>query len=136
VAGGGHQSLDEPAANCRLATNHMTDAPSRPTKRAFESTDDIAILHTVILILSIMFLLGVGNFALHSAVLDSGHPLVGQMPGFVEMLGGRLTLAAEFLVLLAAMLLAANGWPGLVWAYAGYSALNAFSAWLILSGRI
>ena len=39
------------------------------------------------------------------------------------------------LVLLSAMLLAANGWPGLVWGYAAYSALNAFAAWLILSGR-
>ncbi len=87
-----------------------------------------------------MFLLGIGNFALHSAVLDSGHPLTKelseQMPDFVQLLGGKLTLVAEFLVLLAAMMLAANGWPGLVWIYGGYSALNAASAWLILSGRI
>lgn len=86
--------------------------------------------------LIIIFMLGVGNFALHAAVLKSGHPLLGQMPGFVHKLGGRLTLLAEFLVLLAAMLLAANGWAGLVWAYAGYSALNALSSWLILTRRI
>ena len=86
--------------------------------------------------LIIIFVLGIGNFALHRAVLESGHPLLGQMPGFVEMLGGRLTLVAEFLVLLAAMTLAANGWAGLVWAYAAYSVLNGLSAWLILSGRI
>ena len=90
----------------------------------------------MILPIVIIFLLGVGNFALHRAVLESGHPLVGQMPSFVRSLGGRLTLLAEFLVLVAAMLLAANGWPGLVWAYAGYSSLNGISAWLILSGRI
>lgn len=84
----------------------------------------------------IIFILGIGNFALHRAVLESGHPLVGQMPGFVESLGGRLTLLAEFLVLLAAMLLAANGWTALVWAYAGYSALNGISGWLILTRRI
>ena len=41
-----------------------------------------------------------------------------------------------FAVLLAAMLLAAHGWGGMAWAYAAYSALNAISAWLILSGRI
>lgn len=93
-------------------------------------------MHHMILSLSIMFVLGIVNFALHSAVLDSGHPLVEQMPPFVEMLGGRLTLMAEFLVLLAAMMLAANGWDSLVWAYAGYSALNALSAWMILSGRL
>jgi len=90
----------------------------------------------VILSLIFMFLLGIGNFALHSAVLDSGHPLVGQMPKFIHLLGGRLTLVAEFMVLLAAMLLAGNGWSGLVWIYGGYTALNAVSAWLILSGRI
>lgn len=86
--------------------------------------------------LALMFVLGVGNFALHKAVLESGHPLIEQMPNFIQSLGGRLTLVAEFLVLLAAMLLVANGWPGLVWAYAGYSGLNALSAWLILNGRI
>lgn len=86
--------------------------------------------------LSIIFVLGITNFALHYAVLDSGHPLVGQLPGFVRLLGGKLTLVAEFLILLAAMLLAANGWAGLVWAYGAYTALNALSAWAILTGRI
>lgn len=86
--------------------------------------------------LIVIFLLGVANFALHSAVLASGHKLLEQMPGFVQALGGRMTLVAEFAVLLAAMLLVANGWEALVWAYAGYTALNGLSAWLILSGRI
>lgn len=90
----------------------------------------------MILSLFVIFLLGIGNFALHSAVLLSGHTLLGEMPRLFEALGGRLTLVVEFVVLLAAMLLAANGWPGLVWVYAGYSAFNALSAWLILSGRI
>lgn len=84
----------------------------------------------------IIFVLGIGNFALHRAVLESGHPLIGQMPSFVQVLGGRLTLVAEFLVLLAALLLAASGWTGLAWAYLTYSMLNAAAAWLILSGRL
>lgn len=86
--------------------------------------------------IALIFLLGICNFALHKAVLESGHPLIGQMPWFVHMLGGKLTLATEFLVLLAAMLLAASGWSGLAWAYLAYSALNAVAAWLILSGRV
>lgn len=90
----------------------------------------------MILSLAIIFILGIGNFALHRAVLESDHPLVEQIPTFVQVLGVRLTVIAEFLLLLAAMLLAANGWPGLVWAYAAYSSLNAISAWLILTGRI
>ena len=87
-------------------------------------------------VLAVIFVLGVGNFALHKAVLESGHALLGQVPGYIHMLGGRLSLVTEFLVLLAALLLAANGWPVLVWAYLAYSALNAISAWLILTNRV
>jgi len=90
----------------------------------------------VVLALSVVFLLGVMNFTLHSAVLKSGHPLVEEMPDILRLLGGRMSLVAEFLVLLAAMLLVANGWEVLAWAYSGYSALNAVSAWLILTRRI
>lgn len=90
----------------------------------------------MILALVTTFIFGIGNFALHRAVLDSDHPMIGQMPHFVQALGGRLTLMAEFLVLLVAMLVSANGWPEIAWAYAGYSALNALSAWLVLSRRI
>lgn len=84
----------------------------------------------------LIFVLGVANFALHSAVLKSGHPLVDQMPEAMRSLGGRLSLVAEFCVLVVAMLLAANGWSALAWIYAGYSALNCVSAWLILTRRI
>lgn len=114
----------------------MTECEVSPTNCMFQWMSVYAIVSHVVLALAVIFVFGVINFALHSAVLKSGHPFVAQMPGFVRLLGGRLTLVAEFLVLLAAMLLAANGWAGLVWAYAGYTALNAASAWLILSGRI
>jgi hypothetical protein len=83
-----------------------------------------------------IFVLGIANFAMHKAVLESGHPLVGRMPWFVHMLGGRATLAAEFLILLGAMLLVATGLAGWGWAYLGYTALNAFAAWLILTRRV
>jgi hypothetical protein len=83
-----------------------------------------------------IFLLGIGNFAMHKAVLESGHPLIGKVPWFVHMIGGRATLIVEFLVLLAALLLAANGWPGLAWGYLAYTGLNAVAAWLIISRRI
>ena len=59
-----------------------------------------------------LFVLGIANFAMHKAVLESGHPLVGQMPRFVHKLGGRITLAAEFVLLLGAMLLVAAGFAG------------------------
>jgi hypothetical protein len=84
----------------------------------------------------IIFLLGVGNFALHQAIMDSGHPLLDQMPWFYHALSSRLSLVVEFLMLLGGLLLAAEGvaWGAL--AYLAYSLLNAISAWLILSGKV
>jgi hypothetical protein len=84
----------------------------------------------------ITFLCGMGNFALHKAVLESGHPLIRQMPGLFSPLGGRFSMVFEFALLLGAMLLAGEGMFGWALAYAGYTALNAVSAWLILTGRI
>jgi hypothetical protein len=83
-----------------------------------------------------VFLLGIGNFALHRAVLRSGHPALAQMAWLVEGLGGRASLVLEFALLLAALLLAAGGHPEWAWVYLGYSLLNALAAWLILSRRM
>ena len=86
--------------------------------------------------LLVTFLLGVANFAMLKAVLESGHRLIGRMPWFVYMLGGRGSLVVEFLLLLGAMLLVGTGSPGWAWAYAGYTAFNAVAAWLILTRRV
>lgn len=86
--------------------------------------------------LVLTFLLGIANFALHKAVLESGHPLLGQVPLFYHMLGGRFSLGVEFVMLLGTLLMVGQGSSGWGWFYAGYSAANALSAWLILSRRI
>lgn len=78
------------------------------------------------------FLLGVGNFAMHKAVLESRHPL----PWFVHLLGGKVSLMTEFALLLGALLLVAEGYPAWGWAYLTYSLLNGFAAWLILTRRV
>lgn len=87
------------------------------------------------MIVAILFLLGIANFALNRAVLESGHELVEQFP---RLFGGRgtISLVFEFAVLVAAMLFAANGSPGVIWAYTIYSGANAVAAWLMLSHRI
>lgn len=84
----------------------------------------------------ITFLLGTGNFALHKAVMESGHPLLGRMPWFYHLLGGNFSLAIEFVMLLAALLLVAQDYVSVGIAYVVYSMLNSFSAWLILTGRV
>lgn len=86
--------------------------------------------------LVVLFGLGVANFAVHKAVLESGHPMLDALPGFYRASGGRFSLWFEFFVLLAAMLLAGNGWPGAAMAYGVYSLINFATAWLVLTGRI
>lgn len=83
-----------------------------------------------------IFLMGIGNFAVHKAVLASGHRLLGQFGVALGTSAARFTLGVEFVVLLAAMLGAANGWPQLGWVYFLYTLANGLSGWLILSGRV
>lgn len=83
-----------------------------------------------------VFFLGIANFAMHKAVLESDHPLLGQVPWFFHMLGGRFSLVVEFLMLLGAMLFIDSGAYGWAWGYALYSVMNGVSAWLILSGKV
>lgn len=84
----------------------------------------------------IIFVLGIVNFALHRAVMESGHSMAKQLAWFAQGNGKRAAMVLEFAVLLGALLLAANGWTGVVLGYGVYSALNAVSGWLILTGRI
>ena len=86
--------------------------------------------------LILVFLLGMGNFAVHKAVLDSEHPLLGRVPFFFNLLGGRFSLYIEFAMLLGAMLLVAKGSWGWALFYAVYTAVNGISAWLILTRRV
>lgn len=88
------------------------------------------------MMIAILFVLGMGNFALHKAVLESGHPALDRLPRLAGVKRGSGSLLLEFAVLLAAMLLAANGWASIVWFYLGYSALNALAAWLILRRHV
>ena len=83
-----------------------------------------------------LFLLGFGNCAMHKAVLESGHALLGQVPWFFHLLGGRFSLLVEFLMLLGTMLMVAQGSAGWAWGYAAYSGVNGLSVWLIMSGRV
>ena len=83
-----------------------------------------------------VFCMGVINFAAHKAVLESGHPMLAQVPWLLQPLGGRLSLIVEFAMLLGAMIMAVAGSVGWAWIYAIYTMFNGLSAWLIASGRV
>lgn len=84
----------------------------------------------------VTFLLGIANFALHKAVLESRHPILAQMDWLFRPMGGRFSLLLEFMMLLGTLVLASDGGTGWAWAYAFYTGMNGTSAWLILTGRI
>ncbi|MFC4253871.1 hypothetical protein GRI97_00460 [Altererythrobacter xixiisoli] len=81
-------------------------------------------------------LLGIGNFALHKAVLESGHPMLAKVPWLAGGRAGTFSMVVEFLVLVVALWLVADGQSGWGFAYLIYSLANGFSAWLILSNRV
>jgi hypothetical protein len=81
------------------------------------------------------FLLGIGNFAFHGAILEGRYRLLRSLPVLVRALGGRASLVAEFVMLLAALLLVATGHGAWGWAYFAYTLLNALAAWLIVTQR-
>lgn len=83
------------------------------------------------------FLMGIGNFAMHRAVAESGHPFIEDTKLYFGPYFGRNTsYALEFAVLLAAMLLAQAGSLLVFLAYFAYTALNILATWLLLSGRV
>lgn len=85
---------------------------------------------------AIIFLLGIANFAMHRAVLESGHEMVRIMSAEGSLFSPRITLGLEFALLLVAMLLVGNGFAIWGWAYGLYSCANGLTAWLILTRRI
>ncbi|HXD03482.1 MAG TPA: hypothetical protein VN627_09255 [Novosphingobium sp.] len=86
--------------------------------------------------LVMVFLMGIANFAMHRAVLASGHPILAQIGWLYRSLGGRFSLIVEFALLVGTMLLVASGGGWWAWGYGLYTGMNAFSAWLILTGKV
>ncbi len=86
--------------------------------------------------LIITFLLGMGNFACHRAVIESGHRMLVEMPSTTLQVARWSSLALEFGLLCGALYAASTGHVHWVWLYAGYSLINLGAAWSIVSGRI
>lgn len=103
-------------------------------RRYLQSAPGLPIFPRVEIILA--FLFGIANFAMHKAVMRSGHRLVADMPWLQSERARRITFVTEFGMLLGTLLLVANGYPGMIYAYAFYSALNLVGAWLILGRRV
>jgi hypothetical protein len=87
--------------------------------------------------LIICFVLGIGNFAMHRAVIESGHPFVEDTKFYFGRHFGRNgSYFLEFAMLFAALYFAHSGSTLALLVYAIYTALNALAAWLLMSGRV
>ncbi|MEE9434655.1 MAG: hypothetical protein V3V15_10500 [Sphingorhabdus sp.] len=83
------------------------------------------------------FLLGIANFAMHKAVIDSNHPFVEDTKlYFGRYFGKSGSYVFEFALLLGALVFASLGSMLIVFFYVIYSGLNMLAAWLLLSGRV
>lgn len=86
--------------------------------------------------LVITFLLGMGNFACHRAVIASGHRMLTEIPPRTLRIAQSASLALEFCLLCGAMYAALAGAVHWVWLYAGYFLINLGAAWSIVTRRI
>jgi len=86
--------------------------------------------------LIITFLLGMGNFACHRAVIASGHRMLSEMPPRALRGARAASLALEFVLLCGALYAAEAGAVHWVWLYGGYFLVNLGAAWSIVSGRL
>jgi hypothetical protein len=82
------------------------------------------------------FLMGIGNFAMHKAVVESGHPFIEDTALYFGRYFGRGGYAVEFIILSGAMLMAHGGSGWMALGYFCYTLCNAIAAWLFLSGRM
>lgn len=83
-----------------------------------------------------IFLLGVGNFAWHRAVMESDHPMMAALSRSTREAMRWSSLALEFVLLCVALYAATRGAGYWLWGYALYSAMNGTAAWLVASRRI
>jgi hypothetical protein len=86
--------------------------------------------------LILCFFFGISNFAMHKAVVESGHPFIEDTTLYFGRYFGRGGYAVEFVILAGAMLMAYGGSGWIVLVYLAYTMCNAVAAWLFLSGRV
>ena len=86
--------------------------------------------------LIITFLLGMGNFACHQAVIASGHRMLTEIPPRTLRIARASSLALEFVLLCGALYAAKVGAVHWTWLYGGYFLINLAAAWSVVTRRI
>jgi hypothetical protein len=88
------------------------------------------------MLLIVCFVMGVGNFAMHKAVSESGHPFVEETKlYFSPNFSPYGSYAIELALLIGALWFAHDGSLAVALTYGVYTGINAVATWLLLSGR-
>ena len=83
------------------------------------------------------FAFGIANFAMHKAVIESGHPFVEDTKlYFGRYLGKQGSYVLEFGILLSALFFAQDGSLLAAAFYGVYTLMNLLATWLLMSGRM
>ena len=112
-------------ADERLTATHQRAIAARTRMR-----------HTRIMATVLVFLLGVGNFALHGAVTAAHRPLFADLAPDVLSTIRAASIGLEFALLCGALYAAETALEPWLWAYAGYSLFNIVAAWVLIAGRL
>ncbi|MEH6756054.1 MAG: hypothetical protein V7676_00935 [Parasphingorhabdus sp.] len=84
----------------------------------------------------IIFICGIGNFAMHKAMMESDHPMVSEARGsFSKLLGPYGSYILEFAMLAAALVFANMGMLTAVIFYSIYTLANGAGAYVLFSNR-
>ncbi len=84
----------------------------------------------------VVFICGIGNFAMHKAMLESSHPLITEARGsFRKFLGPYGSYILEFFMLAAALIFANMGMLSAVIFYFIYTVANCAAAWVLFSNK-
>ena len=92
--------------------------------------------HTRPMATVLIFLLGVGNFALHRAVTAAHRPLFAAIAPDVLSTIRAASMGLEFALLCGALYAAETALEPWLWAYAGYSLFNIVAAWALIAGKL
>jgi hypothetical protein len=84
----------------------------------------------------IIFICGIGNFAMHKAMMESDHPMITEARGsFSKLLGPYGSYILEFFMLTAALIFANLGMLSAVIFYGIYTLANGAGAYVLFSNK-
>lgn len=100
-------------------------------------TDNSANTHYIsTMYVFIIFVCGIGNFAMHKAMMESNHPMITEARGsFSKFLGPYGSYILEFLMLAAALIFANMGMLSAVFFYGVYTLANGAGAYVLFSNK-